>query len=805
MKGSIGPAGRAGTDAQEALIKSGPLGSRDLLNKELLMRFPWLIPTLLVVVTLMVFWQTCGFEFIYMDDDLYLIDNPRVWDGLTWPNTKWAFTSTEVGGLWQPLTWLTFFLDAQLFGKNASGFHFTNTFIHIVNTLLLYRVLTAMTGDRLKCGFVAALFAIHPLHVESVAWVVERQDLLSVFFGLLCMLAYIRFVRQRSTGWFVVAWLTLACSLMSKQMLVTLPFVLLLLDYWPLRRIWGQPLDSNVSKTSSASAAETNDASDFSQRSPTELLIEKIPFFALTVLFSVITFVSQSNFNAVVSLEVLPLDLRIANSIQSYASYIARTFCPFGLAVFYPHPKTPLFSAEVGIAAFVIATVSVIAIRQAKKRPFLVVGWLWYVGTLVPVIGLVQVGDQQMADRFTYFPLIGLFIALTWYVGTLLPTVQWARDAYAVMATVVILGMVAISFLQTSQWRDSVSLFHHSITVTNRNSFLMYKMGWVMNREERYDVAIPFFREALRIDPNNAKVYGEWGVAESNLGHIDEAVNHYQRAAELDSNSAIPHFNLANIKFARQQYNAAFDHIQKALSIDPASIAAHVKLAQIHQQLGQTSEAIETYERALNISPDNVQALAESGILLFESGRQDEALGQFHRALEIEPLNANIHTNVGILKYKQENYQAAFTVFQKALKLNPGHSMAREYLSLTYMNLGIESAPNKLEEAVQLFFLAVETNPNNAVARFNLAKALSELGADEEAVAHYEAAIKISPNWAEAHDRYGMALMKQNQHTRAVVLFREAIRLKPDFALAKQHLQEAVSKTAKTSNRQPED
>ena len=394
--------------------------------------------------------------------------------------------------------------DGQFYAEDSGGFHLTNVLFHTANVLLLFTLLKQMTGDIPKSAFVAALFAVHPLNVESVAWISERKGLLSTFFGLISLCAYVRYVQFSRVKWYLIAWVAFVMSLMSKQMLVTLPFVLLLLDYWPLGRIKGTKSASDGMTSESAPISKVLRETLCTPRSWSRLVWEKSPFFAVALVFCVVAVEAQQRGGAVQTLEDLPLITRCSNAFVAYLLYIGKMFLPVKLSVFYPHPMNSYSMSNVAGSAFLLISLSVVAASQVRNRPYLLVGWLWYLGTLVPVIGLVQIGGQQMADRYTYIPLIGLFVVVTWLVPSLMRWGFLRRIVLPVCCVMLLVGLMKLSWIQTGFWENSVSLFEHTLNVTERNKLAHNNLGLALRARGRFDEAILHLRAALKIDPNYA-------------------------------------------------------------------------------------------------------------------------------------------------------------------------------------------------------------------------------------------------------------------------------------------------------------
>jgi tetratricopeptide (TPR) repeat protein len=502
----------------------------------------------LVASVVAVYWQVGNHGFISYDDPGYVTANPRIREGFTLDSLRWAFTSTYFSN-WHPLTWLSYMLDYRLFGDNPRGYHLVNVGFHAGNTVLLFVVLRRMTGALWASAFVAALFGIHPVHVESVAWVSERKDVLSAFFWLLAMGAYARYAeRPRAQGYFLVL-MCFVLGLMAKPMVVTLPFVFLLLDYWPLQRF--------------AVVAGRRIALP-----PWALLVEKIPFFVLVALSSAITYVAQSSDGAVASLEKFSSSVRLMNAAVSYIEYISKMVWPFALSVRYPHPghALPLWHA-LGAAAALVVT-SVLVCRQMRQRPYLVVGWFWYIGTLVPVIGLIQVGEQAMADRYTYVPLIGLFIILAWGAREILGRWRSLQPVLTALAGVLLAVLMVTTWFQVRYWRDSVTLYEHSLAVTS-DYLLHFNLANELRERGDLDAAVAQYAASIRTNPTFAEAYSNAGPILVGQGRVDEAIASYAAALKLKPDLAEAHNNLGILLAQTGRTDEAIVEFSAAVRIKP--------------------------------------------------------------------------------------------------------------------------------------------------------------------------------------------------------------------------------------------
>ena len=582
----------------------------------------------LLLAVFLVFGQTVGHEFINYDDDQYVYENPQVTGGLTARGVSWAFT-TDYANNWHPLTWISHMLDCQIYGLQAGGHHLTNVLLHAAAVILLFLVLWRMTGFLWRSAIVAAVFAIHPLRAESVAWVVERKDVLSGLFFMLTLWAYVGYARRPFS---LVRYLTVAVlfalGLMAKPMLVTLPFVLLLLDYWPLGRV-GLP-----------------QAEDKSFSFPRRVVVEKLPLMALTAASCAATFIAQSK--AVANLDAIPISLRIANALVSYVAYIRELFYPMGLAVFYPYPGDGLPIWQVAASTLTLTGISIAALAWRRRFPYLFVGWFWYVGMLVPVIGLVQVGSHSMADRYTYLPQIGLCMAVTWGVAQVTASWRYRRWACGIASALAVLVLMGFAWRQTSYWQDSETLWTRALACTTHNDIAHNNLGNTLADRGQIDEAIAHYQKALEIKPGYVEAHNNFGMALARCGQVDTAIAHYQMALEIMPGSAEVHNNLGNALAGRGQVDAAIVHFQKALEIKPDYVEAYNNLGNALLSRGQVDAAIAHFGKALEIKPDYAKGYNNLGIALARRGQIDEAIAHFRKALEIKPDYAAARNNLGL-------------------------------------------------------------------------------------------------------------------------------------------------------------
>jgi protein O-mannosyl-transferase len=558
----------------------------------------------LVGISLAVFGKTIRYQFVNFDDDLYVYNTPAIQSGLTLKGIAAAFTSPHAHN-WHPLTTLSHMLDCQLYGLNAGGHHATNVILHTIAVLLLFWVLQRMTGATWRSALVAALFAVHPLHVESVAWVSERKDILSAVFFFLMLHSYSRYAHAPSIMRYLMVAVLFAAGLMSKPMLVSAPIILLLLDYWPLRRFEQPSLLRAKSKVTE---------SDNQRRKIRRLYLEKIPLFVLSAVACVLTFVLQKRTAG--AIPPLPFLWRVENAFVSYVIYIWKTLWPARLAVFYPHPNDTLALWEVILAVLLLLAITAAAIVFRRQRPYLLTGWFWYLVMLIPVIGIVQVGEQGRADRYTYLPHIGLFVAVVWFAVDMV-TVGRSKRRVAVTtaaAVLIILALAWAAFVQTSYWRNSEVLWTHALAVTSDNDVAHNNLGYLCNDRGELDKAISHFESAARIrsakrDPHydlaSAFVQMNLGDALAGKGRSDEAMLHYDEAIRLQPNYGDAYYNRGAVLFAKGRTNEAIADWEKDLEMHPNDADAHTSLGNALLQKGALREAIAHYVTALDLAPED--------------------------------------------------------------------------------------------------------------------------------------------------------------------------------------------------------
>ncbi len=730
---------------------------------------------MLVVVTLFLYWPAIHCDFINYDDPDYVTLNPRVQTGLLLQNIGWAFTAC-VSGNWHPLTLLSLILDVKLFGSGAAGFHFTNLVLHAVNALLLFGLLWRLTGARWRSFGVAALFAWHPLHVESVAWVAERKDVLSTGFGFLALRFYVGYAmgvaaqapnsRGRAGGFYWTSLLAFALGLLSKPMLVTWPFVLLLLDYWPLQR--------------------------FQPGRGWPLVREKIPFLALAAAASVVTFLVQQQRGLIVAFDREPLDMRGGNALIAYVRYVGKVFWPSHLAVFYPHPGywPPLL---VLLSGGFLVGLSVMLWVERRRYPFLLVGWLWFIGTLVPVIGLVQVGPQSMADRYTYIPSVGLLIMIVWGAEVLTRHWPFRRiwGAPAVCAT--FLGCLALTRHQLGYWQNSETLFRHALAVTKNNCLAHNYLGAELYAQGQTSAAIEQFHDALRLQPDYAGAHFNLALALLARGQTNDAFSQFQEAIALPPDVAILRPQPATGAVNPRQIEAAMAQFQAALQHQPDYANAHNSLGVALAAEGRLDAAISQFQAALRLAPDYPEAHYNLGLAFLRQGQTDSATIQFQTVLHLKPDDHSAHYSLGLALVHEGQMDAAIGQFQAALAIKPQDAQCHYDLGTVLLK------QCRWQAAIDQFQATLQQRPDDADAHYNLGLALARDHQTAQAITEFQAALRSRPDFVNAHNNLGAALAGVGRFDEAVSQFQAAIRLQPNDASAQNNLAKVLALKSATT------
>jgi len=651
---------------------------------------------LLSALVLAVYWKVQYHEFINYDDGRYITENKHVKSGLSKENFIWAFTHSHSSN-WHPITWLSHMLDSHFYGLNPNGHHLTSLGLHIANSLLLFLVLCRMTGEVWKSCFVASLFAFHPINIESVAWVSERKSVLSTFFWLITTWAYVNYVQKKNFIRYSIVFLFFILGLMSKPMLVTLPFVFLLLDYWPLNRFKIPPANKPPS------AKEVNQI----KSSLLSLFIEKIPFLVLVVGSSTITLIAQKSWGSIVSLETAPLTSRISNALVSYLKYLEKMVWPNNFSIFYPYPTDGFVLWKVLMSVLVLTTITFVSIRLIKKAPYLAVGWFWYLGTLIPVIGLVQVGQQAMADRYAYIPFIGMFIIIAWGLPELLKNYLFRKKLILFLAGIYFSVLMTLCWIQLQYWENSIKIFQHAINVTVKKypSFvgIYNNLGVVLIAQNKFEEARTNLKKAVELQPNYPESQNNLGYALSELNRFSEANIHYKKAIRLKPDYAEAHNNLANSLSKKSNFNQAIIHYKKAIQLKPEYSEAHFNLGVTLNKWNHSEEAISQLEEAIRLEPNFFQAHLALGNILILKDKFERALYHLEITIKIDPNNSIAHNSLGSILGQQGNLKKAIAHFNTSLKLNPFYEEAHQNLGTALAGMGLpEQAVYHLKIAKEL-------------------------------------------------------------------------------------------------------
>ena len=686
-----------------------------------------LICLLLTAATLTVYWQVRGFDFITLDDRQYILDNYALRHGVSLEGIRWAFSSFYEAN-WHPLTWISHMLDVQIFGLKPGMHHLTNVVFHILNATLLFLVLDKMTGASWRSAAVAALFAVHPLHVESVAWIAERKDVLSTFFWMLTMMSYLWYVRNRTVTRYLTLVLFFTLGLLSKPMLVTLPFVLLLFDYWPLHR-----LDTHQAGDLNKDPGKGTAESVGWHPRVSALVLEKIPLIVFAMISSGITMFAQKSWGAVSSMSGLDLGFRMANVITSYAAYLWKMIWPFNLAVFYPYPEV-IHPLAVILCAIFLLSITASVLFFACELPYLVVGWLWYIGTLVPVIGIVQVGSQSMADRYTYIPLVGIFIMIVWGLSDLFKRWRQGRAALGVIITVVLVLLLATAWMQVGFWKNSETLCRHTLAVTKNNYKAHTDLGLVLIMKGDFDGAVREFHQALRIKP------------------ISEAYN-----------------GLGTAYTMKKENEAAIEYFSKGVQIDPYNMHIHNNLGLLLASMGRTDEAIGQFQELLRINPKDIQAHFNLGKALLQKGKVHESIFQFNEALRIDPHQPEVLNYLGKANAAQKEIEASISMINESLKSEPQNPALYTRLGDLHCGLG------EYNEAITQYQKALSIQPKYMKAMFGLALVYSDRHESTKALDVLQNMRKLEPDNPEIYYNIACIYAKENEADKSIVWLKQAV------------------------------
>ena len=663
---------------------------------------PWQIAAvclILAAVTIFAYRGVRSNDFLIYDDDVYVVDNAPIHQGINAQSIGWAFDAFHASN-WHPLTWISHMVDWQLYGKNPVGHHLTNVFLHAANSILLFLLLLFMTGYLGRSALVAALFALHPAHVESVAWLAERKDLLCALFSFAALLAYLWYLRKPSWKRYAVILIAFACALMSKPMAVTLPFAMLLLDYWPLRRITLTPETRPQWFSSSL-----------------KLCVEKLPLFLLATISSALTVMAQRSGGSVGSLESLPLWERLSNASISYWRYVQLAFWPNPLRIFYYHETYNISVTLAALSAIALILVTLLCWCFRKQRPYLLFGWLWFLGTLAPAIGIVQVGDQAMAERYTYIPLIGLFIAVVWLIADAVAKSTRLKVAAQTLAFAILVACAVKTDAQIRVWKNTITLFSHVLEVDPRGEIPNSSLGVAYERQGNFAQAGQYFEQSLKYAP-------DWALTLS------------YSALCIMQNEMQSH-DPRNLPLAKQR-------LDRALSLSPDDPDILTNMALWDAIMGRSKEEEAYSRRAVAAHPEDLKARLYLANSLTEQNKLDDAAREWHQALVIDPNNYIAHYNLGVILERQQLPEQAIKEFRLSLALQPNQPSAHTIIGKLYIN------SHQISQAAEEFAQTVQLNPANAAAHNDLGTALMQLGENEKAAEQFNDALRIDPANADA-------------------------------------------------------
>lgn len=685
-----------------------------------------IICILLAAAIISIYWQVIRFEFIELDDPQYIANN-FVKQGISFDGIRWAFSAVYASN-WHPLTWISHMLDIQLFGMNPGMHHLTNTIFHILNTIFLFLLFERMTGALWRSAVIAALFALHPVHVESVVWISERKDVLSTFFWMLTIMGYVWYIQKRNVPRYLVVVLFYILGLLSKPMLVTLPFVLLLLDYWPLNQL-------KIDQKGDSNSGHITSAMRYSSRGPnlSILLLEKIPLIVFALISCGVTLFAQRSGGAIRTFAEIGLGVRIVNAVNSYIFYLGKALCPVYLSIFYPYPHT-FHLLWIISCVLLLLFISTFVLFYVSKFPYLLVGWLWYLGTLIPVIGIVQIGDQSIADRYTYIPLIGIFLMIVWGLGDFFSKCHYRKYFLKIILPIVSIILIVASWSQIGFWKNNQTLFRHALAVTE----------------------------------NNYLAHGILGVDLINHGNVDGAIKEYQKAIEINPNYYLGYFRLGQALSVKKEYGKAIDYYLKGLEIKPDDILALNYLGDLLAKIGKTDEAINRYNDSLRIDPHQPLVYNNLGNTYMLKGNAEKAIKYYQYAINVkhnyseaiknlknariiqriqellkaDPQNIILYAKLGDLYSQVGGYDEAIAQYQKAILIEPKFIHAMSGLVLIYSNR------HAYTKALDVLMSMQKIQPGNPEVTYNIACIYSKQNKPDESIIWLKQALEDGfHNW----------------------------------------------------------
>ncbi len=794
---------------------------------------------LLCAVIFMLYFQVKDFEFITFDDPLYVVENKHVQSGLTIESIMWAFHLIQAGdkSYWHPLTWFSHMLDYQFFGLNAGMHHVSSVVYHALCSILLFISLWLFTRSTWKSLFVGLLFAVHPVNVDSVAWVAERKNLLSSCFWMLTVISYYYYVRKQNLARYLGVVAAFVLGLLAKPMLVTLPFVLLLLDFWPLNRMKAYGEDRDFLKA-------------VFSRNTLALALEKLPLFVISIVTIMINAQAIRNIELLRTSKGFPMGLRLENAIVSYLLYIKKLIWPMDLTFYYPFPQSiPLW--QVGASLTVIIVVTAAAFKLIRKYPYVLFGWLWYLGTILPVSGIMQGGLwPQIAERWAYIPYVGLFIIISWGMSDLAKRLTGKEVAACIAALAILVPLAAKTWVQTGFWKDNFALYNNAIQINNENYVAHLNLGAAFAKKKKFDDAIRHYRISLSINPYISNTYYSLGMAYYELknsqgamenlskaleldpnflpAHVklgmiyveqkkmDDAIRHFKTVVEIDPFDSDAHLQLGLALSAQGEHEEAVKEIRQAILHDPKNIGAHIELGKIFTSMGRLDEAEFEFNRALGMNPENAKSHYFLGLAKDANGKKESAIRHINEALKIDPKDASYHTAMGIVLAGMGRVDEAQAKYLDAIRLDPDNADAHYYLGSTLLMKGktseaiehireairvkpdngnyryglgvVLSGTGKLDEAEKEFSEALRISPNSERVLKELGNIMIRKGNYDAAITYYNKVLAINPNQADVHNNLGTAFIHKGEIKKAIDHYQESLKVKPDYAEAQRNL-----------------
>ena len=735
-----------------------------------------LLLLLLTICTLWVYIHIGSYDFINIDDDKYVVLNSHVNQGLSLKSIAWAFgfSDTALEFYWHPLTWISHMTDIQLFGRDAGMHHYTSLFIHIVNALLLFIIFYKMTKKTWQSFFVAALFALHPMNVDSVAWIAERKNVLSTLFWFLIMLSYVSYAKKPGLKKYLLILILFISGMMCKPMLLTLPCVLLLLDFWPLGRI-------RIFKQPTPQHDTASNLPKFSKKTIYQAILEKLPLLLISILFTIISIYSVHSTQQILSGESLPFLLRFENAIVTYLKYIGKIIWPQNFAIFYPFPDSiPIW--QVLMAGCALAGMTIFALLRIRKAPYIIVGWLWYMGTMFPVSGIFQQGRwPEMADRWAYVPTIGLFIVIAWGGSHILSRLPYQKILSSTIMLTIIGLLMILSRHQVSYWKNSQTLLTHALQVTKNNYVAMFNMGAFLATKGKTDQAIDYYRQVMEIRQESI-FYNNLGNCLVKKGKIEEAIKNFQIALRMNPLSVKALNNLGNAYAEKGQYLTATNYFNKALEQSTTKEDIHVNMGNMYIKMDQFDKAIHHFNSVLTELPDQIEANIGMGVALARLNRIDEAIACYKTVLKVKPENAEAHNNLATLLLQKNQLAEAKTHFQAALKYKPDYDSAQANLKkLQEISENRQNIESRLQQQI-------DEKPDNPELHYKMGVLYHKTEHYDQAIKSYQAAIDLDPQYTSALFNLGVVLATLDKYEHAVDVFKQLIELQPDNNLVDYNL-----------------